>query len=89
MSVATDDITTPLFIPTEARPPKRSFSEIDEHVTGEPSSDELYGWIEDDEVATEGLLMDEAPAIENDTAASRLDVVAEGHKKKATRISTV
>jgi hypothetical protein len=89
MSVATNDITTPLFIPTEARASKRSFSEIDEHVTEEPSSDDLYGWIEDDEVGTEGLLMDEASANENDAAGSRLDVVTEGHKKKVTRISTL
>jgi hypothetical protein len=89
MNVATDDITTPLFVPTQDRPPKRSFAEIDEHVAEEPNSDELYGWIEDDEVATEGLLMDEAPGNEDDAAGPRLHVVAEGHKKKVTRTSTV
>ncbi|KAI4922378.1 hypothetical protein J4E90_000807 [Alternaria incomplexa] len=89
MNVAADDIATPLFVPTEARPPKRSFAEIDEDVAREPNSDELYGWIEDDEVATEGLLMDEAAVNENDAAGPRLDVVAEGHKKKVTRTSTL
>ena len=88
MNVAADDIATPLFVPTEGRPPKRSFAEIDEDVAREPNSDELYGWIEDDEVATEGLLVDEAPVDENDAVGARLDVVAEGHKKKVTRTST-
>ena len=89
MNVATDDITTPLFVPIEDRPPKGSFAEIDEYVAAEPNSDDLYGWIEEDEVATEGLLMDEAPVSEDDAVGPRLDVVAEGHKKKVTRTSTV
>jgi hypothetical protein len=88
MNVATDDITTPLYVPTEDRPPKRPFAEIDEDVAEEPNSDELYGWIEDDEVATEGLL-DEAPVNEDNAAGPRLDVVAEGHKKRVTRTSPV
>ncbi|KAG9191965.1 hypothetical protein G6011_10699 [Alternaria panax] len=89
MNVATDDIAGHLFVPTGDRPPKRSFAEIDdEHVAAEPNSDELYGWIEDDEVATEGLLTDEAPVDEDDAAGPRLHVVAEGHKKKVTRTST-
>jgi hypothetical protein len=46
------------------RPLKRPFAELEEEDTGdEPTSDELYGWVEeDDEVAAEGLLIDEAAA---------------------------
>ncbi|CAN9425792.1 unnamed protein product [Alternaria alternata] len=89
MNVAADDITTPIYGQQEDRPPKRPFAEIDEHADAEPNSDELYGWIEDDEVATEGLMMDEAPVDEDNAAGQRLDVVAEGHKKKVIRTSTV
>jgi hypothetical protein len=89
INVAADDIATPLVVPAQARPSKRSFKEIDEDAGEEPNSDELYGWIEDDDVATEGLLIDEAPTTEDDTAGARLDVVAEGHKKKVLRTTTV
>lgn len=84
IAVATEDITASLVVPTQARPPKRPFTEVEENVGGEPNSDELYGWIEDDDVATEGLLIDEAPTTQDDTTATRLDVVAEGHKKVRT-----
>ena len=88
ISIAPHDITAPLLVPTEARPPKRPFAEFDEEVADEPNSDE-YGWIENDDVATEGLI-DEAPTNEDgDATASRLDVVADGHKKKVTRTTTV
>ena len=87
ISIAATDITAPLIVPIEARPPKRPFTEIDEDAGEEPNSDELYGWIEDDEVATEGLLIDEAPINEDDAARPRLDVVAEGHRKKVSRTS--
>ncbi|KAF2198675.1 P-loop containing nucleoside triphosphate hydrolase protein [Delitschia confertaspora ATCC 74209] len=43
-----------------SRPPKRSFAEIADSEDEEPNSDELYGWVEDDEVAAEGLIVDEA-----------------------------
>jgi hypothetical protein len=89
ISVAAEDIAAPLIVPTQARPPKRSFTEIDEDAGEEPNSDELYGWIEDDNVATEGLLIDEAPTTEDETAGAHLDVVAEGHKKKVLRTTTV
>lgn len=85
----TADEATPLLVPTQARPPKRHFAEVDEDAAEEPKSDELYGWIEDDEVATEGLLIDEAPIEGENDAGTRLDVVAEGHKKKVTRTSTI
>ncbi|EFQ93157.1 hypothetical protein P3342_007706 [Pyrenophora teres f. teres] len=88
MSIAADDVT-PLLVSTHARPPKRHFAEVDEDAPEEPKSDELYGWIEDDEVATEGLLIDEAPLENENDAGTRLDVVADGHKKKVTRTSTV
>lgn len=83
------DENTPLLVPAQVRPPKRPFAEVDEDAPEEPNSDELYGWIEDDEVATEGLLIDEAPIEDDNNAATRLDVVADGHKKKVTRISQV
>ncbi|KAI0579291.1 RecA RecA-RadA recombinase [Pyrenophora tritici-repentis] len=88
MSIAADDVTS-LLVPTHARPLKRHFAEVDENAPEEPKSDELYGWIEDDEVATEGLLIDEAPLEDENDAGTRLDVVADGHKKKVTRTSTV
>ncbi|KAF2124957.1 P-loop containing nucleoside triphosphate hydrolase protein [Dothidotthia symphoricarpi CBS 119687] len=56
ISIAADDISAPL---AQSRPPKRSFAEIEENEDETPKSDELYGWVEDDEVATEGLLIDE------------------------------
>lgn len=51
-----------------------------------PNSDELYGWVEDDEVAAEGLLIDEDPIADAvDTEASRSD----GHGSKMMRPSTL
>jgi hypothetical protein len=44
----------------QARPLKRPFADVDEDAGEEPNSDELYGWVEDDEVAGEGLLIDDA-----------------------------
>ncbi|RMZ73511.1 p-loop containing nucleoside triphosphate hydrolase [Pyrenophora seminiperda CCB06] len=88
MSITADNVT-PLLVPTQVRPPKRHFAEVDEDAAEEPKSDELYGWIEDDEVATEGLLIDEAPIEHENDTGTRLDVVADGHKKKVTRTSTV
>lgn len=41
-----------------ARPPKRTYEEVADS-EDEPGSDEEYGWVEEDEVATEGLI-DEA-----------------------------
>lgn len=70
MSIAAVDITAPS-VPAQARPPKRSFAEMDdaEDEGTEPNSDELYGWVEDDEVAAEGLLIDETPAAAQVAAA--------------------
>jgi hypothetical protein len=53
--MAAVDIAAPV-LSSEARPPKRRFAEIDEGGE-EPDSDELYDWMEDDEVAAEGLLI--------------------------------
>jgi hypothetical protein len=89
ISIAAHDITAPLVVPTEDRPPKRPFAEIDEEVGQEPNSDE-YGWIEDDDVDPEGLLIDEAPITEDvDSAAPGRDVVIDSHKKKVSRTSTI
>jgi hypothetical protein len=60
MSIAAVDITPPPLL-SQARPSKRRFAEIDDDSGGEADglgSDELYGWVEDDAVAAEGLLID-------------------------------
>ena len=65
------DITAPAPLPQEARPPKRRFTEIDDSDDEGPNSDELYGWVEDDLVAAEGLLIDETgPTQETDATAA-------------------
>ncbi|XP_014559035.1 hypothetical protein COCVIDRAFT_13963 [Bipolaris victoriae FI3] len=87
ISIATNDITAPLLVPEEGRTSKRPFAEIDEDAAEEPNSDELYGWMEDDGVATEGLLIDEAPIDQGDVAIPHLDVIADGHKNKVIRTS--
>lgn len=71
----------------QARPLKRPFAEVeDEDAGNEPNSDELYGWVEeDDEVAAEGLLIDEAAAPHpGDAAESRSE-----RNTKMTRPSTI
>ena len=75
MNIAAVDIAAPV-LSSEARPPKRRFAEIDEG-GGEPDSDGLYDWMEDDEVAAEGLI-DEAPTIaDGDPATSGATSLAE------------
>ncbi|KAF1960816.1 P-loop containing nucleoside triphosphate hydrolase protein [Byssothecium circinans] len=90
MNIATIDIAAPT-ISSEARPLKRRFAEMDDD-NGEPdegvhgpNSDELYGWVEDDEVAAEGLLFEDAsPASErNDSADTPRDL-----QRKVTRPAT-
>ena len=54
------DIAAPV-VSSEARPAKRRFAEIDDEGGERSDSDELYDWMEDDEVAAEGLLLDEVP----------------------------
>ncbi|KAF2824292.1 P-loop containing nucleoside triphosphate hydrolase protein [Ophiobolus disseminans] len=85
IGIGVDNIAARI-LPAQARPLKRPFADLEEDAGDGPNSDELYGWIEDDEVATEGLLIDEAPIPDAvDTAASR----SEGHSSKMTRPSTV
>jgi hypothetical protein len=76
-----------MMLPIQARPPKRTFDEVDENVADEPNSDEVYGWIEDDGVAAEGLLIDDAPT------TSDVDIqhepAAEGRSTKMMRTSAV
>lgn len=68
-NIAAVDIAAPA-LSSEARPHKRRFAEIDEGGE-EPDSDEQYDWMEDDEVAAEGLLIDEAPTTaDSDLATS-------------------
>ena len=86
ISIAADDIAASIVLPVQARPLKRPFAEVEEDAGEEPNSDELYGWIEDDEVAAEGLLINEAPiANAVDTAGAR----PEGRSSKMTRPSTL
>jgi hypothetical protein len=89
--MAASDVAAAVTLHTHARPSKRSFADVDEDAGEEPNSDELYGWIEDDEVAAEGLLINEAPAAGHSIglAGSRLEVVKEGHSVKKTRPSTI
>ena len=76
MDIAADDIA-PLTVSPQARPSKRRFAEIDDEATEDPDSDELYGWVEADEVAAEGLL------IEKTSVPTEVDQVESG----ATRLA--
>lgn len=85
LSITADNITASFILPVQARPLKRPFDQVNEDAGEEPTSDELYGWIEDDEVAAEGLLIDEPITEPEDTAGSR----SEGRSTKMTRPSTL
>lgn len=86
LNIVANDITPPLLPASQNRPPKRLFAEVEEDTGEEPNSDELYGWIEEDEVAAEGLLIDDEPINDpNTSVGNRLDVVAEGHIKKVAK----
>ncbi|KAK7188333.1 rad55 protein [Paraphaeosphaeria sporulosa] len=75
INIAAVDIAASV-LSSEARPPKRRFAEIDEGGEG-PDSDELYDWMEDDEVAAEGLLISEAPTLaDGDPAISGATALA-------------
>ena len=89
-------------LPIQARPPKRTFDEVDQDAAEEPNSDEVYGWIEDDGVATldrpdgdregdgvatEGLLIDDvSTTVDVDIQGGS---AAEGRSTKVLRTSTV
>lgn len=74
--MAAVDIAAPV-LSSEARPPKRRFAEMDDQGGEEPSSDDLYDWVEDDQVAAEGLLIDEVPtAADVDPAISGATPIA-------------
>jgi hypothetical protein len=76
-----------LVLPIQARPPKRTFDEVDQDAAEEPNSDEVYGWIEDDGVATEGLLIDDvSTTVDVDIEGGS---AAEGRSTKVLRTSTV
>jgi hypothetical protein len=67
INIAAVDIAAPAVLPAHSRLPKRRFAEIGDSEDEDPDSDELYGWIEDDdEVAAEGLLIDNENAIADD-----------------------
>jgi hypothetical protein len=88
------DIAVPTVSSPQARPYKRRFTEMDEDEHENPNSDELYGWVEDDEVSAEGLLIEEAAILNDANAAdSRVDLQTEHipceKNKKVTRNSTV
>src|SRR5262245_41602682 len=98
MNIAAADIAAPS-ISTEARPPKRRFTEMDEGEgeAADADSDELYGWVEDDDVAAEGLLIDDTPlAADVDAVESRVTTRAESptdntgkKQRKVTRPATL
>jgi hypothetical protein len=83
ISIGVDNIAAPIVLPIQARPPKRPFAEVEEDAGEEPNSDELYGWIEDDEVAAEGLLIEEGATIDN------AEPLPEGRSTKIARPSTI
>jgi hypothetical protein len=87
VDITADDTATTMVLPIQARPPKRTFDEVDENAAEEPNSDEVYGWIEDDGVAAEGLLIDDA-SITNDGDAQQ-EPDTEGRSTKILRTSTV
>lgn len=90
INIAADSIATRVAVAGETRPPKRPLADLDEDASEEPNSDELYGWIEDDEVATEGLLIEEAPITE--TTDNTFQHNQDGHHSrgtKAMRLSTI
>lgn len=89
LNIASDDSIAPMVVASGRRPPKRPFAEIDEDADEEPRSDELYGWIEDDEVAAEGLLIDEATLEDVNAARAGPVDIAHGRNKQVTRTSTV
>jgi hypothetical protein len=76
-------MAAPIVHPIQARAPKRPFAEIEEDASEEPNSDELYGWIEDDEVAAEGLLIEEGATIDD------AEPLPEGRSTKIARPSTI
>ncbi|KAF2019368.1 P-loop containing nucleoside triphosphate hydrolase protein [Aaosphaeria arxii CBS 175.79] len=90
LAVSTIDITTTATSPQQ-RLPKRRFAEIGDSEDDEPDSEELYGWVEDDEVAAEGLLIVNDTPVVNDPAdaaspaASRTDHVPEREKKRVAQ----
>jgi len=86
ISVTADDIAAPIVLHMQARPPKRPFAEVDEDAGEEPTSDEVYGWIEDDEVAAEGLLIDDASVPDPEDA---VEPQPTGRSNKMTRPSTL
>ncbi|KAH7121215.1 P-loop containing nucleoside triphosphate hydrolase protein [Dendryphion nanum] len=91
LNISAGEIATSAISPPQARPPKRRFAEIGDSEEEDVDSDELYGWIEDDEVAAEGLLINEGTTPDVNAAAdapslaeSRTDQVPdEGNKQVA------
>lgn len=76
-----------MILPIQARPSKRTFDQVDEDVAEEPNSDEVYGWIEDDGVAAEGLLIDDIPTKIHGNASQ--EPAAEERSTKVMRTSTI
>lgn len=82
MNLTADDTATNMVLPVEQRASKRTFDEVDENVAEEPNSDEVYGWVEDDGVAAEGL-------ITNDIPTTFQDATTEERSTKVMRTSTL
>ncbi|KAF2684500.1 P-loop containing nucleoside triphosphate hydrolase protein [Lentithecium fluviatile CBS 122367] len=68
MNIAALDIGAPP-VSSQTRPLKRQFAEIDDEESEAPDSDELYGWVEDDAVAAEGLLIEDT-SLDGDVSAA-------------------
>ncbi|KZM21028.1 uncharacterized protein EKO05_0011135 [Ascochyta rabiei] len=82
-----DHTATTMVLPIQPRPPKRTFDELDENVSEEPNSDQAYGWIEDDGLAADGLLIQDPPTMDGLDAPQ--EPAAEGRSTKVMRTSTV
>ncbi|KAF2475692.1 P-loop containing nucleoside triphosphate hydrolase protein [Lindgomyces ingoldianus] len=84
---AQDVAPQPVVYPSPVKPRKRPHTEIADSEDEDPDSSDLYGWVEDDEVAAEGLLVDESASANADeeivfAAESRTDHVPDVHTKE-------
>lgn len=89
MKMAAVDIAAPTDppLPLQPGPLKRRFTEIGDEGGEDPDSDELYGWVEDDEVTAEGLLIGDEPVPDEPTVAESPAIRVEERPPKVTRHS--
>jgi hypothetical protein len=96
INLAAVDIAAPtVLLSAQVRPPKRRFAELGDSEEEEADSDEVYGWVGDDEVAAEGLLVEKVVSAEDlgtqdapTLAASRTDLVPGAEIKQVSQKRT-